>query len=142
MRAFYYFQLLRSWGNVILQTDPVASIDISNLAKPASSEADVMKLIKEDIETSVNGFGSNYTIRNTKSFWSKAATLMLKAEIYLWTSYRGGGNADATAAKNALTDIQTNVPGLALLPSFANVFASNNKGNNEIIFTVRNRLDE
>ena len=39
-------------------------------------------------------------------------------------------------------DIRTNVPSLALLPSFANVFASNNKGNNEIIFAIRNRLDE
>jgi hypothetical protein len=67
---------------------------------------------------------------------------MLKADVYLWTSYRGGGNADATVAKTALTDIQTNVGSLSLLPSFANVFASNNKGNNEIIFAIRNKLDE
>jgi hypothetical protein len=67
---------------------------------------------------------------------------MLKAEVYLWTSYRGGGATDATVAKTALTDIQTNVPGLTLLPSFANVFASNNKGNSEIIFAIRNKLDE
>ena len=142
MRAFYYFQLFKSWGKVTIQTDPIASIDISNLAKPAASEADVMKLVKDDIDASVNSFGSTYTIRNTKSFWSKAATLMLKGEVYLWTSYRGGGNADATVAKNALSDIQTNVPGLALLTSYGSVFASNNKGNNEIIFAIRNRLDE
>ena len=66
MRAFYYFQLLRSWGNVILQTDPVSSIDISNLAKPASPQADVMKLIKADIDSSVNNFGTNYTFKNSK----------------------------------------------------------------------------
>jgi hypothetical protein len=142
MRAFYYFQMLRSWGKVIIQTDPVASIDISNLAKPAAGEDEVMKLIKEDIDVSAASFGSDYSIKNSKSFWSKAASLMLKAEVYLWTSYRGGGNADATAAKEALMDIQTNVPGLALLPSYANVFASNNRGNNEIIFAIRNKLDE
>jgi hypothetical protein len=81
MRAYYYFQMYRSWGKVIIETEPTTSIDISNLAKAASSEADVMKLIKEDIGSSETNFGTNYTFRNTKSFWSKAATLMLKAEV-------------------------------------------------------------
>lgn len=142
MRAFYYFQMYRSWGKVIIQTEPTTSIDISNLAKPASSEADVMKLIKEDIDKSVASFTSNYSFKNQKAFWSKAATLMLKAEVFLWTSYRGGGTADATIAKDALTDIQAKVPELALLPSFADVFASANKGNAEIIFAIRNKLNE
>ncbi len=142
MRAYYYFHLYRSWGKVIIQTEPTAEIDISNLAKPASPEADVLKLIRDDIDKSVSSFGTNYTFRNLKGFWSKAATLILKAEVNLWTSYRGGGTADAMVAKAALTDIQTNVPGLALLPSFPNVFASTNKGNAEIIFAIRFKLDE
>ena len=142
MRAFYYFQLYRSWGKVIIQTEPTTSIDISSLAKPASSEEEVMKLIKEDIDKSIASFGNDYSFKNTKSFWSQAATLMLKAEVFLWTSYRGGGTADATIAKTALTTIQTNIPSLSLLPSFSNVFASANKGNNEIIFAIRNKLDE
>jgi starch-binding outer membrane protein, SusD/RagB family len=142
MRAFYYFHIYRSWGKAIIQTEPTTSFDISNLAKAASSEADVMKLIKEDIDKSVTAFGNDYSFKNQKGYWSKSASLMLKAEVYLWTSYRGGGTADATAAKTALTDIQTNVPSLTLLPSFASVFASNNKGNNEIIFAIRNKLDE
>ena len=142
MRAFYYFQMYRSWGNVIIQTEPTATIDISNLAKKAASDADVIKLIKDDIDKSIASFGTNYSFRNQKAFWSKAATLMLKANVYLWTSYRGGGAADATIAKTALTDIQTNVAGLSLQSSFTNVFASNNKGNSEIIFAIRNKTDE
>ncbi len=141
MRAYYYFQLYRSWGSVIIQTEPTTSIDISNLAKAASPGADVIKLVKEDISNSETNFGNNYTIRNTKSFWSKAATLMLKAEVYLWTSYRGGGTADAGIAKTALTDIQANV-GASLLPSFANVFSPASKGNAEIIFAARFKTDE
>lgn len=148
MRAFYYFQLLRSWGKVVTQTEPVTSIDISNLAKPASSEEDVMKLIKSDIDNSNNSFGTNYSFTpasmpaasNRKALWSKSATQMLKAEVYLWTSYRGGGTADATVAKTALTDIQTNVPSLTLLPNFSDVFAT--KGNNEIIFASRYAQNE
>ncbi len=142
MRAYYYFQMLRTWGKVIIQTEPTKSLDISNLAKPASSEDSVMALIKSDIDNSVNSFGNDYSFRFQKSYWSKNATLMLKANVYLWTSYRGGGAGDATIAKNALTDIQTNVPGLSLLPSYANVFASNNKGNSEIIFAIHNQVME
>ncbi len=142
MRAYYYFHMVRTWGKVIIQTAPVTTIDISNLAKAASPETEVMALIKSDITASESNFGSAYTFRNSKSFWSKAATLMLKAEVYLWTSYRGGGIADATVAKTALTEIQTNIPSLTLLPNFADVFRSNNKGNNEIIFAVRFLLNE
>ncbi len=152
MRAFYYFQLLRSWGGVLIQTAPVASFNISTLAKPASSAAQVTSLIKADIDSSLNNFGANYSFFPTfgKAYWSKPATEMLEAEVYLWTSYRGGGNADATTALNALDDIQTNVPALhlvtantsvtgavpgsGLLTPYARVFSSANRDNPEIIF--------
>lgn len=142
LRAYYYFQLLRSWGSVVLQTSPMTTIDVANLAKAASPEADVMKQIKSDIDSSVLSFGTDYSFRSNKGFWSKSATQMLKAEVYLWTSYRGGGTADAGIAKTALTDIQTNVPALTLQGNFADVFASNTKGNNEIIFASRYALNE
>jgi hypothetical protein len=142
MRAFYYFQLLRSWGNVIIQTEPTTAIDVSSLAKAASPQDSVMMLIKSDIDNSVNSFGTDYSFRNQKGYWSKAATLMLKAEVYLWTSYRGGGTADAGTAKDALTDIQNNVAGLTLLPNYADIFAAGNKGNSEIIFAIHNMLNE
>ncbi|QNF32288.1 SusD family outer membrane lipoprotein NanU [Adhaeribacter swui] len=142
MRAFYYFQLLRSWGGVVIQTEPLNTIDIANLAKPASTQEEVMQLIKSDLNQSSSSFGNDFTFRQTKSFWSKAATLMLKAEVYLWTSYRSGGAADATMAKEALTEIKTNVPELNLVPNFENVFAVNNRGNAEIIFASRYQLNE
>ncbi len=142
MRAYYYLQLYRAWGKVVIQTEPTTSIDISNLAKAASSEADVMKLIKDDIEASLTGYGANYTFRNTKSYWSRAATLMLKAEVNLWNSYRGGGATDATTAKAALTEIQTNIPSLALLSNYASIFTTTNRGNAEIIFACRDLLNE
>jgi hypothetical protein len=142
MRAYYYFQLVRTWGDVVIITDPIYNIDISNLAKAASPAADVMTLIKNDIDKSVAGFGSDYSFRNSKSYWSKPATLMLKAEVYLWTSYRGGGNPDATTALSALTEIQTNVAALSLQANYANVFATTNRGNSEIIFASRYLLNE
>ncbi len=142
MRAYYYFHLLRSWGGVVIQTEPVTSIDISNLAKAANTEEEVMALIKSDIVKSLSSFGSDYSFRNSKGYWSKAATLMLNAEVSLWNSYRGGGSTDATTALNSLEEIKKNIPSLTLLPSFSNVFASNSKGNNEIIFSIRYVLNE
>lgn len=142
MRAYYYFQLTCAWGDVVILTDPVTSLDVSNLSKQASSAADVMTLIKSDLENSLTSYGSDYSFKNTKSYWSKAATQMLKAEVFLWTAHRGGGTGDANTALNSLTDIQTNIPSLSLLSSFANVFAATNKGNNEIIFAIRNGLNE
>lgn len=142
MRAYYYFHLVRTWGDVVLQNDPVTSIDVSNLSKGATPAAEVMASIKEDIEKSLEAYGTNYTFRNQKGYWSKAATLMLKAEVNLWNAHRAGGAADATTALNALNDIQANVPSLTLLPNFSSVFASSNKGNNEIIFAIRYVLNE
>lgn len=142
MRAYYYFQMVRSWGKVVIQVDPVTQIDVANLAKAASSEEEVMQLIKSDVENSLSSFGADFSFRNARSFWSKAATLMLKAEVFLWTGHRGGGATDAGIAKTSLTDIQAGAAGLSLLPKFTDVFAAANKGNNEIIFASRNLLNE
>jgi starch-binding outer membrane protein, SusD/RagB family len=142
LRAYYYFQLLRTWGEVVIQTEPVSAIDVAHLAKAAASQQEVMDLIKADLDKSLASFGPSYAFRQSKSFWSKPASLMLKAEVYLWTSHRDGGAPDAATAKEALTDIKTNVPGLRLLPNFAEVFAATNKGNAEIIFASRYLLNE
>lgn len=140
MRAFYYFQLYRSWGAVILQTDPVENMDISNLAKAATPATAIMTQIKTDIDSSNNNFGTDYSFRQNKGFWSKSATQMLKAEVYLWSANREGGGADAKVALSALSDIQAGVPGLKLLPAFADVFSQ--KGNDEMIFVSSNNLNE
>src|SRR5690606_31213852 len=76
-----------------------------------------------------------------KSFWSKPASLMLKAEVYLWTAHRSGGAADASVAKSALTEIESNTA-LSLVEPFARVFAYDNRGNSEIIFAIRHQLNE
>lgn len=143
IRAYYYFHLLRSWGDVIIATEPTLTLDVSNLAKAVSPAADVMKQIKDDIEASVKYFGSDYSIKGNKSQWSKAATLMLKAEVYLWSAKQmGGGTADAGTAKSALLDIQQGAKGLGLADNFTDVFAYKQKGNKEIILAFRNQLKE
>ena len=142
MRAFYYFQLYMAWGKVIITTEPTQEFDISNLAKAASAEADVLKQIKDDIEASLASFGTDYSFRQSKGYWSKAASLMLKANYHLWLAHRAGGTADAGTAKAALVDIQTNIPSLALQSNYGNLFATTNRGNSEVIFASRHLLNE
>lgn len=143
LRAYYYFHLFRSYGDMVIQTEPLVSLDLENLPKAASPASEVMKFIKEDITNSEKAFGNDYSIKTDKVFWSKAATLMLKSEVYLWTSRQmGGGNTDAATAKAALTEIQTKIPALALVPNFKDVFAYSKKGNAEFIFAIRHKLLE
>lgn len=140
MRAYLYFHLLRSWGDVILYLDYTngASLDLSNLSKAASPAEDVMKQIKEDIIASEKAFGSDYSFKFGRYYWSMAATQMLKGEVYLWSGRQmGGGTTDYTTAKTALQSIISNV-NVSLQDDFSKVFAYNNKDNAEIIFSIRN----
>lgn len=141
IRAFCYYQLVRSWGNVVKQTEYTDSPDISNLGKAASPAAEILELIKSDVQNSLNAFGTDYTFQQQKGYWSKAATLMLKADVFLWTGRSGGGRPDYEAAKNALVDIQNNIT-LGLEDNYKDVFDYENKGNKEIIFAFRGKVDE
>jgi len=140
MRAFYYFQIYRSWGKAVIQT-AYEEIDIANLAKEAAPAEEVLALVKDDIDASLTSFGTNYTMEQERGFWSKAATEMLKAEVYLWTAHRGGGVEDADIAKQALLAIQNNVS-LTLQDDFGQVFETSNSGNEEIIFAAKHLLNE
>ncbi len=143
LRAFYYFHLLRTWGGVVLHLDPSTQFDINSLAKAAATDQEVMAAIKSDLEKSAGAFGSDYTFKLNKGLWSKAATLMLTGEVYLWSARQmNGGAKDAVTAKNALTEIREKIPGAALLANYKNVFAYSQKGNAEILFAIRNERDE
>lgn len=142
LRAFYYFHLLRSWGDVVIQETPSYSFKIDELEKGGSPASQVMEFIKQDIENSLKYFGNNYTFKN-KVLWSVAATLMLKSEVFLWDSRQmEGGKQSAQVAKNTLSEIQIKIPSLKLLPTFRDVFKYSNKENDEIIFAIRNEVDE
>lgn len=143
LRAFLYFHLLRSWGDVVLHTTGTngAEIDIFNLSKPASPATEVMAQIKSDIAASESAFGSDNSFRLGRHYWSLPATLMLKGEVYLWSGKQaGGGSSDFQTAKSALQQVAN--ADVALIDNFESVFAFSNKKNKEIIFTFHSGKDE
>jgi hypothetical protein len=136
MRAYCYFLLAKIYGSVPLRTAPTENYDPIGIQVPKTAEADVFKLIKEDLDKAIPLFTVN-TLPAGRNKWSKAAANALKGDVYLWTGKRlSGGNADFTTALNALNDAQT-APALNLLPSYADIFKYANKGNNEIIMAIR-----
>lgn len=150
LRAFYYFDLYRTYGGVPLRltADVVEGvIDPNQLYLGRATPQEVMAQIKKDLNKSMEYFGDNNSFDpnnrgNKKGYWSKAATECLMGEVYLWISKVTTGNDIAdennlATAKTHLLNVLNNY-GLERMDNFANVFeAKNNKGNKEIIFAVR-----
>jgi hypothetical protein len=135
MRAFLYFVLAKTFGGVPVRTEPTESYDPVAIQVARSSEADVFKLIKEDLEKAIALY-PNATFPAGRCKWSKAAANALKADVYLWTGKRlNGGAADFTTALNAITEVET--AAVSLLPNYADVFAYTNKGNAEILMALK-----
>src|SRR5690606_21846128 len=140
MRAFMYFVLARSWGDVPIVLEPTEGYDPETTFKARESVADVFTLIKQDIEQAINLFPDN-SFPQGRAVWSLPAVNALKGNVYLWTAKRmGGGTADLQTALTALQAVQT--ADVQLLDDYASVFAYNNKGNKEIIFAMHFNVDE
>lgn len=146
LRAYYYFHLYRTFGRVPLATEPKV---LNNTPKSADqaylprtkTEKETLDFIKSDVEKSVASFKGDFTTKAQKSLWSLAASLMLKAEVYLWSAkVKIDGAAPTTTAADlvaAREALELVIPRYSLQSNFANAFAYNNKGNNEIIFALR-----
>ena len=147
MRAYLYYTMLRTWGPIPLNTEPIQTINnASETYKARSSEDSVMALIKADIEKSLELFGSTNTLPSGKRVtWSRVATQVLKGDVYLWTAtHMGGGTSDLNTAKAALTEIR-NMQGssLNLNVDYAHSFDPTRKTNNpEIIFAINYELGQ
>lgn len=147
LRAYVYYTMLKTWGAVPLTTEPIENI--SNAAqtyKPRSTADSVLLLIKSDIEKSLTMFGTNNTFPSGKRvYWNRVATLVLKADVYLWSGTNmGGGTADFTTAKTALQEV-IGLQGstLGLQPNYADIFDPTKKNNNtEIIFAINYELGQ
>ncbi|MDP4822111.1 MAG: RagB/SusD family nutrient uptake outer membrane protein, partial [Saprospiraceae bacterium] len=136
MRAFLYFVMVRTWGGVPLVTDPTEGYDAETTFKPRASADEILSQIKSDLDQAIALFPDN-NLPTSKAFWSKPAAQVLKGEVYLWTGKKtGGGQQDFNTALAALNDAAT-APGLALRTNFDDIFRYNQKGNSEVLFSVR-----
>ncbi|MEX2512446.1 MAG: RagB/SusD family nutrient uptake outer membrane protein [Cyclobacteriaceae bacterium] len=135
MRAYTYFVMARTWGDLPLRSEPTESENPELTQIPRTAQSEVFEFIKEDIETALQLFPTDEYAQG-RMFWSRPATNALKGEVYLWTGKTmGGGTSDIQTALSALEEIEgTNIE---LLPDFEDIFDYNNKGNDEILMAVR-----
>lgn len=146
IRAYFYFMLYRAYGGVpIVETVKVLDgvTNAADLYTPRSTPKQTFDFIKSDIVKSDEYFASDFSIKST-GLWSKAATLMLKAEIYLWSAKVSDGDqspatSDLQTAKDALTQL---LGKFSLLEKFVDIFDYAKKENNETIFAIRFREGE
>lgn len=147
LRAYVYYTMLRTWGDVPLNTEPVETINnAAETYKARTPSIQVMSQIKSDIEQSLMLFGSSNTIPAGKRvYWNRIASLVLKGDVFIWSgTHMGGGNADFTTTKNALQEIR-NLQGatLDLQANYADIFDPTKKVNNkEIIFAINYELQQ
>ena len=140
LRALYYFMLYKTYGGVPLITDVKVleggKISADALYTERSTPETILKFIKSDLEASELNFGNNVTI--DRAMWTKYATLMLKAEVYMWSAkvttgdHQATGNSDLAIAQTALQPL---INQFSLLDNFSEVFSK--KANDEIIFAIR-----
>ena len=134
LRAYIYYLMVQTWGNVPLNTEPVETINNAAETYKHRTGADtVMAQVKSDIEKSLQLFGpSNVIAGGKRVYWNRIATLVLKGDVFNWTgTHMGGGAADFTTAKNALMEVK-NLQGatLDLQANYADIFDPNKKNNN------------
>lgn len=156
LRAFYYFQLYKTFGRLPIVTRPEAAIKVPSSAEEAYmprsiTEKETLDFIKSDIEKSEQGFNNDYAQKSRKAQWSLAATAMLKTEVYLWSAkvkidgeFSPNATQDLKIAKAAVESI---IPRFSLVPNYADAFSTidnrpDTKGNSEIIFTIRYLVGE
>lgn len=166
LRSFYYFHLFRTYGGVpLIETARVmdGSFTPADLNQARATEGEIYAFLAEDIKKSDEYFATDdYTVNSTdkSSFWSKAATKMLRAEILLWgckvkpvggsAVYSTDVTTDLATAKQCLQDVvdcgkYDFAPAPATTAStnaFSTVFDVANKDNREMIFVIRYQLNE
>lgn len=150
LRAFYYFDLYRTYGTAPLRLDPNevvnGNFNPEDLYMERASGSKLMTQIKADLAESMRLFGDNNSFDpesrgNKKSYWSKAATEYLAAEVYLWNAKvsvddNAANEADLAIAKQHCQSLMDNY-GLSLMDNYADIFDVEHKGNSEIIMAIR-----
>lgn len=146
IRAYYYFILYRTYGSVPLEKTPKlledGKVSAKNFYTKRAPAEEVLEFIKNDIKLSEDNYkktGASVNQNTNKSHWSMAATMMLKAEVYLWSGkvsiegHEASGESDVRIAKQALNEI---IGKFQLQNDFSQIFDNAHKKNNELIFTL------
>lgn len=135
LRAYYYFNLVRMFGNIPLITEPVSSADMYNVTQ--SSSDDVYDQIVEDLKAAIDFLPGTLDMTNEAGRFTKGAAQALLGKVYLYTNYTDKNElAAAQLAQVNGTPGQTSQYGYRLLDDFNELWIVDNKFNTEAILEV------
>jgi len=132
LRAFLYFYLVQTFGNIPLHTTFITTPLQSDAPAPASA---IYALIVQDLTNAI----TNLPNTPTSPFLGKAATVgaakWLLAKVYLTRGWLTNSPADFTLSYQTATDLITNAGtyGLGLWQNYADAFNPNNDYGKETI---------
>ena len=129
LRAFSYFDLVRLWGKVPLQTTPTkTTADAEGVGN--SSVTDVYKLIEQDLDSAESLLSTAVNRNRANKYTAKA----LKARLYLYLN-------NWTKAETYATELINNTTSFKLVKPYSLFFTSKNTTESifEIDYTVNNK---
>ena len=140
LRAFYYFDLLRTFGGVPIISEVVTAVEAESISR--SPAADVYELIIDDLKFAVDHLPNSYPADEVGHATSYAAKGIL-ALVYMTRSGKSYGidgpgmetNEWSTAATLLDDIIQSEQFDLA--PTYGAIFDYGNENNEEVIFDVQ-----
>lgn len=140
LRAFYYFQLLRLFGQVPLLSSPESASEVNTV--PRSPVADVYAFIEADLIYAAANLPASFTGSDLGRATAYAAKGLLGL-VYLTQSgpdygVSGPGMNSNTYAKAAslFDEILTGSP-YSFASDYASIFSYTNENNSEVVFDVQ-----
>ncbi len=130
MRAFNYFQLVRGWGGVPLQTEQNLS-ETSNI--PKGTKQQVYDLITSDLEFAEKNLPDNSTLVGKPSKWAAKAIL---SDVYL---YQALYQKAADKANEVIVSGKYSLEGVTVAEDFNKVFGMNSNSKEEIFYLHYNQ---
>ncbi|MEI6899651.1 MAG: RagB/SusD family nutrient uptake outer membrane protein [Bacteroidota bacterium] len=129
IRAFMFFQLVRSWGDCPLQLEYFKSFDITFIDRmflPKSPAADIYKQIVADLEVAKANVANSYP---NKGFATKGAINTLLAYVYATIEPH-----DWTKVNSYCDEVIAG--GYSLLPNYRDLWDNKHKNSSEAIFEI------
>jgi hypothetical protein len=128
IRAYYYFNLVRYFGPVVLITEPLANSSDAFATSRSSEDEVYAQIIKDLTDAAANlPAKSEYTAADAGRA-SKGAALGLLGKVYLTKK-------DYPKSESTLRQVLT--LGYSLVNNYADVFSITNKNNSESLFEVQ-----
>ena len=132
LRALYYFNLVRLFGNIPLITEPVTTAGIYDVAQ--APKADIYAQMEKDITEALPDLPANLTAAEAGRINIPAAKAIL-GKIYLYDNKMT--EAAAQFADVNQTPGQVTTYGNRLLATYGNLWSFTNKFNQESILSAR-----